>query len=109
MPRIEQPVVEAQESECIYCGIDLIARLTDYKGKFPDYLQWQSTIDRKSHYMKDGGCKSQDKSKASKESPQIPQTNSSDEDMRYVRNKIDLMFAMIAEQFRDYTDRKSQT
>ena len=39
----------------------------------------------------------------------VNQKNSLDEDMRYVKNKIDLMFAMISEQFRDYTDRKNHS
>jgi len=105
---ITQPTTEGEESECIYCGQDLISRLTDYKGKFPDYPQWQLTTERKSHYIKNGGCKNQKSESTIKETTkEIPKTNSLDEDMRYVKNKIDLMFAMISEQFRDYTDRKN--
>jgi len=112
LPRIEKPVEEGEKSECIYCGQDLIARLTDYKGRFPDYLQWQLVTERKSHYLKDGGCKNQDKEESTsstKVDSELPKTNSLDEDMRYVKNKVDLMFAMIKEQFQDYTDRKNHS
>jgi len=110
LPRIEKPSEEGEKSECIYCEIDLVARLTDYQGKFQDYLQWQLTTERKSHYLKDGGCKNQDKleSKSVVKSPEISKTNSLDEDMRYVKNKIDLIFAMMSEQYNEYIDRKNQ-
>ncbi len=34
--KIEKPVEEGEKSECAYCGMSLISRLTDYKGKFPE-------------------------------------------------------------------------
>lgn len=107
MPRIEKPSEEGEKSECVYCDRELIARLTDYKGLFPDYLQWQSTTERKSHYLKDGGCKNQDKRLEPEPPKESLQTNSLDEDMRYIKNKIDLMFAMISEQYKEYIDRKN--
>ena len=55
--KIDKPTKEGEESKCIHCNIQLIGRLTDYKGRFPDYLQWQSPTERKAHYLKDGGCK----------------------------------------------------
>lgn len=54
---ITKPNNEGEKKECDSCGMDLVARLTDYKGRFPDKLQWQSANERKAHYDKDGNCK----------------------------------------------------
>lgn len=54
---ITQPNKEGETKECDSCGMDLVGRLTDYKGRFPDKLQWQSATERKAHYDKDGNCK----------------------------------------------------
>ena len=54
---ITQPKTEGETKECDSCGMDLVGRLTDYKGRFPDKLQWQSATERKAHYDKDGNCK----------------------------------------------------
>lgn len=57
MAFITQPTKEGETRECDNCGMDLTARLTDYKGRFPDKIQWQSKNERKAHYDKDGNCK----------------------------------------------------
>jgi len=55
---ITAPAKEGETKKCPECDIDLIGRLTDYKGRFADKLQWQITTERKAHYDKDGNCKS---------------------------------------------------
>lgn len=57
MTFITQPTKEGETKECEECGVDLIARWTDYKGQWKDKLQWQTVEPRKSHYTKDGDCK----------------------------------------------------
>jgi len=115
MTFVTQPTDEGETRECPTCDVELIGRWTDYKGKWEDKLQWQTVEPRKAHYDKDGNCKGVEDVKSTQSST-VPtrgdapsKTNSLDEDMRYVKNKIDLMFAMIAEQFRDYTDRKNHS
>jgi len=54
---IIQPNKEGETKKCDACGMDIIGRLTDYKGRFPDKLQWQLFTERKAHYDKDGNCK----------------------------------------------------
>jgi len=106
---IVQPTKEGQTTQCPNCDTDIIARWTDYGGKFPDKLQWQTVDPRKAHYTKNGSCKSETPEQAENEASQSPisKGNSLDEDMRYVKNKIDLMFAMISEQYQEYTGRKN--
>ncbi len=58
MTFIVQPTKEGETKECPTCNVSLIARLTDYKGRFPDKLQWQQSSERKAHYDKDGNCNS---------------------------------------------------
>jgi len=55
---ITAPAKEGDTKKCPECDIDLIGRLTDYKGRYADKLQWQITTERKAHYDKDGNCKS---------------------------------------------------
>ena len=57
MTFVTPPTKEGDESKCVFCGIRLVGRLTDYGGKFADYIQWQHPTERKAHYLKDGGCK----------------------------------------------------
>lgn len=115
MTFITQPTEEGETRECPSCDIALISRWTDYKGRFPDKLLWQTKEPRKAHYDKNGNCKGAEDTKSA-QADTTPtrenissKANSIDEDMRYVKNKIDLMFAMISEQFRDYTYRKNQS
>jgi len=53
----KQPKKEGEEKDCENCDIPLIARWTDYKGKYDDKLQWQTIEPRKSHYEYNGNCK----------------------------------------------------
>ena len=57
MTFIVPPSKEGQEAKCPTCKVEIIGRLTDYKGRFPDKLQWQDKDSRKAHYDKDGNCK----------------------------------------------------
>jgi len=108
--------VEGAEMTCRACGTDLICRMKEYKGDFAPKLQWQNE-DGTAHYnTKDGKnftCNIPDvdgqESKPTQKSSTIPKTNSLDEDMRYIKNKVDLMFAMISEQYKEYIDRKNQS
>jgi len=115
MTFVIQPTEEGETRKCPACDVELIARWNDYNGKYEDKLQWQTVEPRKAHYDKNGNCKGAEdvKSTLADTTPtreDIPsKANSIDEDMRYVKNKIDLMFAMISEQFRDYTDRKNHS
>lgn len=114
-----QPKKEGVTNICPNCDTELIGRLSNYKGRFPDKLQWQSKSERKAHYDKNGNCKDAEGTTSTQSTsnesskpgygPEISKTNSQDEDIRYIKNKIDLMFAMISEQFRDYTDRKNHS
>jgi len=54
---ITQPKKEGACTNCPECKTELIGRLTDYKGKYADKLQWQDKDSRKAHYDKDGNCK----------------------------------------------------
>ena len=105
--RIDKPVEEDETSECAYCGVPLVAGMTNYGGKFPDYLQWQYS--GKSHYKKDGGCKGHEEGQTKIEgTPKVPNSAPTNvDDIAYIKNKIDLMFAMISEQYREYQDRKN--
>lgn len=109
--------VEDAEMTCKACGSDLICHMSKYEGGFENHLQWQNQ-DGTAHYKWKSSGKfdcvlpkdqqvdvEQAENEASK-IPLIPKTTSLDEDMKYVKNKVDLMFAMVSEQFRDYTDRK---
>ena len=57
MAFIVAPKTEGESKECPECKVKLVGRLTDYKGRFPDKLQWQTETERKAHYDKDGNCK----------------------------------------------------
>jgi len=57
MTFIVQPTEEGETQKCPNCDVDLVGRLSDYKGRFQDKLQWQSKSERKAHYDKNGNCK----------------------------------------------------
>lgn len=60
MTFIVAPTKEGETKKCPECDLEIIGRLTDYKGRFPDKLQWQTLEPRKAHYDKDGNCKGVD-------------------------------------------------
>lgn len=116
--------VEDAEMTCKSCGTDLVCHMSNYQAGFENKLQWQNQ-DGSAHYKwvsagkfrcvlpeeSDESTKSTSTVNGADKKPTqttIPKVNSLDEDMRYVKNKVDLMFAMISEQFRDYQDRKTQ-
>ena len=57
MTFITPPEKEGDTKKCPTCGLELVGRLTDYKGRYPDKKQWQNKGSRKAHYDKDGNCK----------------------------------------------------
>lgn len=110
--------VEDAEMTCKSCGTDLVCHMSKYEGGFENKLQWQNS-DGSAHYKwKSVGkydCVIPEESNETTEQPvnkdsqnPIPKVNSLDEDMRYVKNKMDLIFAMISDQYKEYIDRKSQ-
>ncbi len=122
MTFITQPKKEGEEKTC-GCDAELVGRLTDYKGRFPDKLQWQEKESRKAHYDKDGNCKDLTNNGAihvpdntssiitqesTVETATAGEPHANNDDIAYIKNKVDLMFAMISEQFHDYQERKPQ-
>lgn len=110
--------VEDAEMTCKSCGSDLVCHMSKYEGGFENKLQWQNT-DGSAHYkwkspgkfdcvIPEENNETPKQTESKSHQTEIPKVNSVDEDMRYVKNKVDLMFAMISEQFRDYQDRKKQ-
>jgi len=109
--------VEDAEMTCKSCGTDLVCHMSKYEGGFENKLQWQNS-DGTAHYKWKSPGKfdcvtteetpehAENESSKTQTDTGIPKTNSLDEDMRYVKNKVDLIFAMISEQYRDYQDRK---
>jgi len=108
---ITQPNKEAETKKCDSCGMDLVGRLTDYKGRFPDKLQWQSATERKAHYDKDGNCKNQEetpdneielkpKDKSQTTLPEKITHNLTTQEM------LERIYAMTEEMYQDFTDRK---
>ena len=55
MTFIKQPEKEGEEMKCPLCGMDLIARLKEYKD-YPSKVQWQNKSHTKAHFDKDGNC-----------------------------------------------------
>lgn len=111
--------VEGAEMTCRSCGTDLICRMKEYKGDYEPKLQWQNE-DGTAHYMtKDGKnftCNIPDDKETKQARASLgeglvsgSQTNSLDEDIRYIKNKVDLMFAMISDQYKEYIDRKNNS
>ena len=104
--KIEKPTKEGEESKCVHCGVQLIGRLTDYKGRFPDYLQWQATDERKAHYLKDGGCKGQ-----SNNSDNKPDTNpnpTQNLELDQIKTLIEQTHAMMSEMYGEFKQRQGQ-
>lgn len=102
---ITQPKEEGEKKECDSCGMDLVGRLTDYKGRFPDKLQWQSVNERKAHYDKDGNCK---ESTTPNEIELKSQTTLPEKILKNLTNDEMLarIYAMTEEMYQDFTDRK---
>ena len=123
MTFITQPKKEGETKDCPNCGGKLVARLKVYKD-YDDKIQWQNEKETTAHYDKDGNCKGittsgtadvpetttqstiTQKNTAETTTGESPLANN--DDIAYIKNKVDLMFAMISEQFHDYQERKSQ-
>ena len=107
---VKKPEKEGETLQCPNCDNSLIARWTDYKGRWEDKLQWQDTSPRKAHYDKSGSCQNnssvKEEEKPTKTSITTANTVKENADILYIKNKVDLMFAMISEQFEDYKERK---
>lgn len=48
---------EGVNGECPQCGATIVCRMTDYKGNFTNYLQWQNLDEKTAHYQSNGDCK----------------------------------------------------
>ena len=119
MTFIVQPKKEGETKECDSCGMDLVGRWTDYKGKWEDKLQWQTIEPRKAHYTKDGDCKESITTEGTQtESTQQEITTSSgtqegnitpeqNNELKALSLKIDEIYAMIKVQFDEYQERKT--
>lgn len=102
---IVQPTEEGETKECPNCDVELVGRLSDYKGRFPDKLQWQSKSERKAHYDKNGNCKEESdgsnaKSNIPSQTPAAsnPPSQTSDE---YLKNKK----TELEQETRDFDDK----
>jgi len=70
---ITKPDEEGETTKCQNCDVDLIARWTDYKGRYEDKLQWQTLEPRKAHYDKEGNCNTDEKPKTFAEQQETAQ------------------------------------
>ena len=108
---ITQPTKEGETKECPNCKAELVSRLSDYKGRFEDKIQWQPKSERKSHYDKKYNCKIESDS-PNGESNVPPQTsdeylkNRQTELNRETQDSDDQMQKLIAS---DYTDHELTT
>ncbi len=97
---------------CPDCEMSIVARLKTYKdNQYPAYIQWQNANETKAHKTKDGNCNGEPSTTTQKsivESSSTTTETVKDDDIAYIKNKVDLMFAMISEQFQEYQKRKSQ-
>ncbi len=84
--------------------------MKDYGGNFQSTLQWQNKNGDAHYNTKDGKNFTCNIPELDESETIVTSTKLSlDEEMAYVRNKIDLMFDMIKEQYVDYTDRKNNS
>lgn len=107
---------EGAEMTCLNCQTDLICRLKDYGGDYKPKLQWQN-FDGTAHYKTNDGKNFEcvipdDEDNTITQESTVETTTgeplANNDDIVYIKNKVDLMFAMISEQFHDYQERKSQ-
>jgi len=107
---------EGATMECRSCGSDLTCRTKDYGGNYKSSLQWQNE-DGTAHYKttngKDFTCnipEGEEPQKKSGETPKvsdyIPNSPSLEAKIDSLDNKVERIYAMISEQYRDYIDRK---
>jgi len=83
---ITQPTKEGETKECPNCKVDLVSRLSDYRGRFPDKILWQSKSERKAHYDKNGNCNKE--SDISNGESNIP-SQTSDEFFKNLQTELD--------------------
>ena len=104
---------EGATMECRSCGTELTCRLKHYEGNFQDSLQWQNE-DGAAHYStKDGknfSCNipegQESKPGETKVDDFTPSNNSLEAKINSLNTKVERIYAMISEQYRDYIDRK---
>jgi len=72
---VTKPTKEGQTTKCPNCDTDIIVRWTDYGGKYPDKLQWQTVEPRKAHYTKDGSCKEESSEQDNGQSTLSPESS----------------------------------
>ena len=113
MTKLPTPKSEGDKMTCPDCDMPIVARLKTYKdNQYHAYIQWQNEKETKAHKTKDGNCNegsstiTQNSTVESTTAEEQPLANN--DDIAYIKNKVDLMFAMISEQFHDYQKRKSQ-
>lgn len=109
---------EGATMECRNCGTELTCRLKDYGGNYKSSLQWQNE-DGTAHYKTTNGrdftCNiaESDESPKTGETPKVsdftPKNSSLEEKLDSLNNKVERIYAMISEQYREYIDRKGNS
>ena len=114
--KIDKPTEEGEKSECVFCGVPLMAVFTDYGGKFEDYLQWK--YQGKSHYKMDGSCKGNNNGssdpgvvvtqESTVETNTVnTQTNEIESQLAALNLKVESIYSMISEFYAVYEERKN--
>lgn len=104
--KIDKPTEEGEKSECVFCGVPLMAVFTDYGGKFEDYLQWK--YQGKSHYKMDGSCKGTDTSTTQEEIvTTTPNVTVQNNELTALTLKVESIYSMISELYAVYQERKN--